>query len=73
MKGVSSICMGDGTDHGKTADSVKQIVAHHQGRTTPFLLMACLRVKIQIYDISLFKNSYHTSLPSALPQSSSSL
>ena len=39
---------------------------------TPPLFMPCLRIKVHINNITLFKHSYHASLPSALPQSISS-
>ena len=63
--------MRDRTDHGKTADTVEQIIADNQRRAATTLLMAGLRGEIQPDDISLFKMIYHISVPSGVPHSSS--
>ena len=69
---MAPVCVGDGANHGQAADPVEQVVADHQGRTAALLLMAGLGIKVQIDDITLFKNRHHASEPSAFPQSSSS-
>lgn len=72
MKWASTIRVGDGANHRQAVDTIEEVIADDQCWTTPPLFMPCLRIKVHINNITLFKHSYHASLPSALPHSISS-
>ena len=69
MERMIAVCVRNRANHRQTADAVKKVVAYHQGGTASLLFVSCLRIKIQIDDVALLKNTYHTSLPLDSPQS----
>lgn len=72
MERASAVCVGDGANHRQAVDTIEEVIADDQCWTAPPLFMPCLWIKVHINNITLFKHSYHASLPSALPQSISS-
>lgn len=71
MKGVGSVSVSNGADHGKATDSIEQVIAYYERGTAALLFVAGLGVKVEIYDVSLLKDLYHTSRPLGLPQETS--
>lgn len=69
MERMIAVCVRNRANHRQTADTIKKIIAYHQGGTASLLFVSRLRIKIQIDDVALFKNTYHTSLPLDSPQS----